>query len=228
MKEFFQSDSTRYPSLPTDIDGFDALATLALDLRSSWNHSTDIIWRELDRELWDMTHNPWVVLQTVSRDRVEQLLGDPAFRKNLDQELQAWRQLHEATPWFQQQHADAELTQAAYFSMEFMLSEALPIYSGGLGVLAGDHLKSASDIGTPLVAVGLLYRHGYYRQEINPDGSTLAVYPKYDFSQLAVTDTGKTFSLRMGSNKIKVKVWRADVWWVGAADLQRPATPGES
>ncbi|WP_417731276.1 alpha-glucan family phosphorylase [Rosistilla oblonga] len=217
MKEIFQSDSIRYPSLPTDIDGFDALATLALDLRSSWNHSTDIIWRELDRELWDMTHNPWVVLQTVSRKRVEQLLGDPAFRKNLDQELQAWRQLHEATPWFQQQHADAELTQAAYFSMEFMLSEALPIYSGGLGNVAGDQLKAVSDLGVPVVGVGLLYQQGYFRQTIDAEGSQQALFPYNDPGQLPITPLRRPdgqwlrLEIMLPGYSVWLRAWQAQV-----------------
>jgi starch phosphorylase len=73
-----------YNFLPTEIEGFDSLAELALDMRWSWNHATDELWRQLDPELWGITHNPWVVLQTVSRDRVESMLADPVFRKNVD------------------------------------------------------------------------------------------------------------------------------------------------
>ena len=78
--------------LPTDVEGFDSLAELALDMRWSWNHATDEVWRQLDPALWELTHNPWVVLQTVSRDKLERVLADPAFRKNVDDLVQARRQ----------------------------------------------------------------------------------------------------------------------------------------
>src|SRR5207244_13210306 len=97
----------------------------------SWNHGTDDVWRQLDPELWESTHNPWVVLQTVSRDQIERVLANPVFRKRVAGLVQATRQAAKAPAWFQRHHADAPLTCAAYFSMEFMLSEALPIYSGG-------------------------------------------------------------------------------------------------
>src|SRR5579872_4501475 len=127
-----------YDLLPTEIEGFDSLAELALDMRWSWNHATDEVWRRLDPELWEITHNPWVVLQTVSRDRIERVLADPFFRKHVDGLVQTRRQAVEAPAWFQQNHSQGSpLTCAAYFSMEFMLSEALPIYSGGLGNVAG-------------------------------------------------------------------------------------------
>ena len=153
-----------YNLLPAEIEGFDSLAELALNLRWSWNHATDEIWRQLDPKLWEITHNPWVVLQTVSRDQMERRLADPLFRKNVDGLVQKRRQAVEAPAWFQQNHAQSSLTCAAYFSMEFMVSEALPIYSGGLGNVAGDQLKAASDLGVPVVGVGLLYQQGYFRQ----------------------------------------------------------------
>ncbi len=149
-----------------DVDGFDSLAELALDLRWSWNHATDDVWRRLDPGLWELTQNPWVVLQTVARDKLQRVLADPAFRKNIDGLLQTKRQAAETPAWFQQHHPQAPLTCVAYFSMEFMLSEALPIYSGGLGNVAGDQLKAASDLGVPVVGVGLLYQQGYFRQVI--------------------------------------------------------------
>ena len=116
------------------IDGFDSLAELALNLRWSWNHASDGVWRQLDSELWELTHNPWVVLQTVSRDKIKQLLADPAFRKNLDGVLQARRQGIAEPAWFQKTHPNTSLKCAAYFSMEFMLSEALPFTRAGLGM----------------------------------------------------------------------------------------------
>jgi len=169
------------------IDGFDSLAALALNLRWSWNHATDQVWRELDPKLWQITNNPWVVLQTASRDNIERVLADPAFRQNIDGLVKENRQASEAPAWFQKNHAKTSLTCAAYFSMEFMLSEALPIYSGGLGNVAGDQLKAASDLGVPVVAVGLLYQQGYFRQEIDKNGAQQALYPYNDPGQLPIS-----------------------------------------
>ena len=185
------SDQTRVShsiyNLPTEIEGFDSLAELALDMRWSWNHATDGVWRTLDPILWELTQNPWVVLQTVARDQVKRVLTDPAFRKNIDDLMRAKRQEAEAPAWFQQKHPQAPLTCVAYFSMEFMLSEALPIYSGGLGNVAGDQLKAASDLGVPVIGVGLLYQQGYFRQEIDKDGAQQALYPYNDPGQLPIT-----------------------------------------
>jgi starch phosphorylase len=176
-----------YNLLPTEIEGFESLAELALNMHWSWTHVTDQVWRQLDPELWGITHNPWVVLQTVSRDRIENALADPNFRASVDGLVSASRKSVEAPAWFQRNHPDAPLTCAAYFSMEFMLSEALPIYSGGLGNVAGDQLKAASDLGVPVVAVGLLYQQGYFRQSITQDGEQQALYPYNDPGQLPIS-----------------------------------------
>jgi len=180
-----------YSLLPTEVEGFDPLAELALDVRSSWNHAADEVWLQLDPVLWELTHNPWVVLQTVSRDQLERVLADPAFREKVDALVQSKE--HAAVPpaWFQQNHPQAPLTCVAYFSMEFMLSEALPIYSGGLGNVAGDQLKAASDLGVPVVGVGLLYQQGYFRQEIDKDGVQQALFPYNDPGQLPITPLRK-------------------------------------
>ncbi len=114
-------------------------------------------------------------------------MSDPVFRKRVDDLIQEKRQAAEAPAWFQQAHAQSPLTCVAYFSMEYMLSEALPIYSGGLGNVAGDQLKSASDLGVPVIGVGLLYQQGYFRQVIDKDGAQQALYPYNDPGQLPVT-----------------------------------------
>ena len=176
-----------YSLLPTDIEGVDSLAELALDMRWSWNHATDEVWRQLDPALWDFTQNPWVVLQTVSRDQIGRALADLAFRKKVDGLVQARRQAEITPAWFQQDHPQSPLTRVAYFSMEFMLSEALPIYSGGLGNVAGDQLKAASDLGVPVVGVGLLYQQGYFRQVIDRNGAQQALFPYNDPGQLPIT-----------------------------------------
>jgi len=174
------------PFLREEVEGYSSLAELALDLRWSWNHAVDEVWRQLDPALWDLTHNPWVVLQTASRDQIERTFADHNFRNLVDELTQAQRQEAERPAWFQQNHPQAPLTCVAYFSMEYMLSEALPIYSGGLGNVAGDQLKSASDLGVPVVGVGLLYQQGYFRQEIDQDGAQHALFPYNEPGQLPI------------------------------------------
>ena len=170
-----------------DAEGFDTLAELALDMRSSWNHATDQVWRQLDPVLWDITHNPWVVLQTVSREKLQRELADPAFRKNVEDLAQVRRDAAQAPAWFQLTYPKSPLSCVAYFSMEFMLGEALPIYSGGLGNVAGDQLKAAGDLGVPVIGVGLLYQQGYFRQVLDQDGAQQALYPYNDPGQLPIT-----------------------------------------
>jgi len=191
MSPLIMPDNHNVPYLCTDIEGFDSLSELALDMRSSWNHATDQVWRQLDSELWDLTQNPWVVLQTVSREKIQEVLADPAFRKIVDDLVQNRRDVAEAPAWFQQTYPNSHLSCIAYFSMEFMLSEALPIYSGGLGNVAGDQLKAASDLGVPVVGVGLLYQQGYFRQVIDKDGAQQAIYPYNDPGQLPITPLRK-------------------------------------
>ncbi len=168
------------------MQGYDSLAALALDLRWSWNHATDQVWRQLDPVLWDFTHNPWAVLQTVSRDKLRRISAEPAFRKQVEDLARSRQEAAQAPAWFQQTHSQSALKCAAYFSMEFMLSEALPIYSGGLGNVAGDQLKAASDLGVPVIGVGLLYSQGYFRQVIDQDGAQQALYPYNDPGQLPI------------------------------------------
>jgi glycogen phosphorylase len=175
----------RFPA--AEVEGFDSLAELALDMRWSWNHRADEVWSCLDPALWDLTHNPWVVLQTVSGERLEGVLAEPGFRKRVEDLVETKRRAAEAPGWFQQSHSESALTCVAYFSMEFMLSEALPIYSGGLGNVAGDQLKAASDLGIPIVGVGLLYQQGYFRQVIGKGGVQQALYPYNDPGQLPIT-----------------------------------------
>jgi len=172
---------------PSEIAGFDALVDLALDMRWSWNHAADEVWRHLDPVLWDLTHHPYDVLQTISQDKIRRVLADPAFRKKIDALVQSKKQSEEAPAWFQQNHPESPLSCVAYFSMEFMLSEALPIYSGGLGNVAGDQLKADSDLGVPVVGIGLLYQQGYFRQVIDKDGAQEALFPYNDPGQLPVT-----------------------------------------
>jgi glycogen phosphorylase len=217
MSEQTRASHPIYNLLPTEIEGFDSLAELALDMRSSWNHATDQVWRQLDPVLWDLTHNPWVVLQTVSRDQIERVLADPAFRQNVDDLVQARRDAAKAPAWFQQNHKQAALSCVAYFSMEFMLSEALPIYSGGLGNVAGDQLKAASDLGVPVAGVGLLYQQGYFRQIIDKDGAQQALFPYNDPGQLPITPLRQAngewlrLEIALPGYSVWLRAWQAQV-----------------
>ena len=206
-----------YCNLPTDTAGADCLAELALDLHWSWNHTTDDVWRQLDPALWELTQNPWVVLQTVSQDKLKTALADPAFRKNIDALAQAKRTAAETPAWFQKTHPQSPLKSVAYFSMEYMLSEALPIYSGGLGNVAGDQLKAASDLGVPVIGVGLLYQQGYFRQVIDKEGTQQALYPYNDPGQLPVTPLRQPngewlrLEITLPGNSVWLRAWQAQV-----------------
>ncbi len=204
-------------NLPPEAPNDDALAQLALDLRWSWNHSTDKLWRELDPELWDLTQNPWVVLQTVSRERLEKLTSNPDFRKMLDEQMNAKLAESKLSRWFQETHSNSPLKTVAYFSMEYMLSEALPIYSGGLGNVAGDQLKAATDLGVPVVGVGLLYQQGYFRQEIDRNGTQRALFPYNDPGQLPIKPLRDAngdwlrLPIALPGFKLWIRCWEAQV-----------------
>ena len=196
---------------------FPALTELALDLRWSWNHSTDELWGRLDPELWGLTQNPWVVLKTVSKQTIRNASADPAFCAKVEQMIRRKRHSESASAWYQTAHPGAALKRIAYFSMEFMLSEALPIYSGGLGNVAGDQLKAASDLGVPVVGIGLLYQQGYFRQEIDRNGFQQALFPFNDPGQLPIKPLRDAdgewlrIPLRLPEATLWVRAWQAQV-----------------
>jgi starch phosphorylase len=189
---------------------------LALDLYWTWNHSADEVWKRLDPELWELTGNPWVILRAVSQRKLDEIT-DSAFRSRVEA-LVAEVNAKKASPtWFQTAHPGSQLRTAAYFSMEYMLSEALPIYSGGLGNVAGDQLKAASDLGVPVTAVGLLYQQGYFRQELDAHGDQLALYPVNEPGQLPIkplrTDSGDWLRMpfSLPGAKIWIRTWEVQV-----------------
>jgi starch phosphorylase len=202
---------------PRKFAGFDELIELALDLRWSWDHSADDIWRPLDPEMWDLTRNPWIILETIAPEKLARLSAEPTFRTRVESLARELREARTAPVWFQKVHAESPLTTVAYFSMEFMLGEALPIYSGGLGNVAGDQLKAASDLGVPIVGIGLLYQEGYFRQSIAADGSQLALYPYNDPGQLQITPAcnakGEWVRLKVDllAYDVWVRTWQAQV-----------------
>jgi starch phosphorylase len=202
---------------PRKFAGFDELIELALDLRWSWDHSADDIWRPLDPEMWDLTRNPWVILETIAPEKLARLSAEPTFRTRVERLALELRESRNAPAWFQKVHAEGPLTTVAYFSMEFMLGEALPIYSGGLGNVAGDQLKAASDLGVPLVGIGLMYQEGYFRQSIATDGSQLALYPYNDPGQLQITPARNAkgewvrLKVHLPAYDVWVRAWQAQV-----------------
>jgi glycogen phosphorylase len=226
------STPTHY-ALPGEIADVEALFALALDLRWSWHHGADELWGQLEPELWALTHNPWVVLQTTSRTKLQALAADPTFRQTVAALGRAQHEYGAAPTWFQHTHAGGPLTCVAYFSMEFMLSEALPIYSGGLGNVAGDQLKAASDLGVSVVGVGLLYQQGYFRQVIDARGAQQAVYPYNDPMQLPIMpvrdENGEWIRLKivLPGYHVWLRAWQAQVGRVKLylLDSNDPANP---
>ena len=170
-------------AVPAPLTG---LVELALNLAWTATTEAESLWSRVDPETWRIHRNPWLILQTVSEARLEALAEDDAFREEVQRAAGRQRTRLQAPGWFQREGRAGALRTIAYFSLEFGLSEALPIYSGGLGILAGDHLKAASDLGVPVVGVSLLYQQGYFRQMIGPDGSQRELYPFNDPSDLPI------------------------------------------
>jgi glycogen phosphorylase len=225
--------SSTYVDRTLDATISNALTDLALDLRWSFNHAADRLWERLDPELWDLTHNPWVVLQTASREKLQSVTADPGFQKLLT-DLQQEKANDEASDgWFQKAHPHSGISTIAYFSMEFMLSQALPIYSGGLGNVAGDQLKAASNLCVPVTGIGLLYQQGYFRQEIDAQGHQEALYPFNDPGQLPIRPVREPngewlrLVLPLPGFQLWIRTWQAQV---GRAklyllDTNDPANP---
>ncbi len=194
----------------------DALTEIALDMRWSWNHAADDLWNQLDPELWELTRNPWAMLQTVSRERMQSLAADARFQEKLEEVIQRRRRRQQAQSWFEQAYSEPPFANVAYFSMEYMLNDALPIYSGGLGNVAGDQLKAASDLGVPVVGVGLLYQVGYFRQRIDAEGRQHALYPFNDPGQLPIRPVRQAngewlrIALQLPGFRLWIRAWQVD------------------
>ena len=205
------------PALPIrDLPaGLEALAELALDLRWTWSHEADALWERIDAEAWNRTRNPWTILQDISHERLRALAADNAFVAEVER-LAAARQAYlEAPSWFLSTHGVAALSGVAYFSMEFGLGEGLPLYAGGLGILAGDFLKTASDLGIPVIGIGLLYQEGYFRQLIDAAGAQHEAYPYNDPGSLPIqpardADGGWLhIHLDLPGRAVALRVWQA-------------------
>jgi starch phosphorylase len=198
------------------------IARLAINLRWVWNHATDRVWEAMSGEVWRRTGNPILVLQNTPRSRLEALAGNGEFvegLRRLDRELSEYLS---RPSWFERSYPLERPVHIAYFSMEYGLTEAMPLYSGGLGVLAGDHLKTASDLGVPLTAVGLFYREGYFRQMLDASGAQLEIHAVNARESLPVRPVldpegmPLRVAIELPGRDVRLRLWRAVV---GRVDL---------
>lgn len=194
------------------------LRRLAMNFRWTWHPETRQLFRSIDKRLWDEAgHNPIQLLRRLGDQDMKRLAEDEVLLARLRVASENLDAYLAAPTWYSREAAATPGLAIAYFCAEFGLAEALPIYSGGLGVLAGDHLKAASDLGLPLVGVGLLYSRGYFRQYLNSDGWQEEHYPQYDFYQMPlVLERGPDgqplrVEVEMPDRTITCQVWRADV-----------------
>ncbi|MDD2900702.1 MAG: alpha-glucan family phosphorylase, partial [Desulfuromonadaceae bacterium] len=208
----------KFTVVPSLTEELAALQRIAYNLWWCWEPDGTNLFRRLDTDLWRSTrHNPVEMLGILQQTTLDALKNDEGFMAHLELVDEKLTEYLGAKTWFQRTCPGASKMQVAYFSMEFGLHESLPIYSGGLGILAGDHLKSASDLGLPLVGVGLLYRQGYFRQYLNNDGWQQEYYPENDFYNLPLTlerdENGVPlmFELEFGPRKFMVRIWRVQV-----------------
>ncbi len=204
------------PSLPESLK---ALQRIAFNLRWAWNHDTIELFRRLDNDLWEESyHNPVLMLGTIDQSILESAARDAGFRAHLERVSEEFDQYAAAeSSWYNQTHGDRGTLLAAYFSAEFGLTECLSIFAGGLGVLSGDHLKSASDLGVPLVGVGLLYQQGYFKQYLNEAGWQQEAYEDNDFYNLPVIREKQadgsplTIDIALPNREVKAQIWKAQV-----------------
>lgn len=189
------------------------LQELSRDLWWTWNPEGRIPFEMLDPVLWRATkQSPMQVLDAVTDQRIALCAKDDRFLDALAKANKSLEAYHDAATWWGRgAKGDLKSLRVAYFCSEYAVHESMQQYAGGLGVLAGDHLKSASDLGISLCAVGLLYRQGYYLQELDEDGSTRVYYPEYDFERMPVEDTGEIIVCPIGSSRVKAKVWSMEV-----------------
>ncbi len=205
------------PALPKELE---CLRELAYNLYWVWSHDLMELFIRLDPDLWEKTnHNPVLMLGTIKQERLSSAARDDAFLAQVERACHQFREyLDSNSSWYLKTYKDiAKANQIAYFSMDFGITEAAPNYSGGLGILSGDHLKSASDLGLSLVGVGLLYQEGYFRQYLNADGWQQERYPQNDFYTLPIQlerdANGKplTISVDLPGRPLHAQIWRVRV-----------------
>jgi glycogen phosphorylase len=194
------------------------LRELAHNLRWSWDHETIALFRRIDRSLWEECRNPVYLLGHTKQDRLVEVARDRAFLAHYQRVLDGFdAYMNPRETWFSAKYQATDSPKIAYFSAEFGLTECIPNYSGGLGVLAGDHLKAVSDLGLPLVAVGLLYQKGSFRQYLSPEGWQKERYPENDFFTLPLTqvldpeDRPVTVHVDIAGRRVRAQIWRVQV-----------------
>ncbi len=204
-----------FPDVPTALQ---PLLELAKNLWWVWQPDAIELFRRLDRKLWDgVYHNPVKLLGSIPQSKLVAAAEDDGYLAHLKRVETAFKEHLREPGWYSEHHADKTDLSVAYFSAEFGLHESLPIYSGGLGILAGDHLKSASEIGLPLVGVGLLYRNGYFQQYLSADGWQQESYPELDFYNLPiepvrnVDGTATQVLVDFPDNAVNCKIWRVNI-----------------
>ncbi|MFP4322048.1 MAG: alpha-glucan family phosphorylase [Anaerolineales bacterium] len=196
------------PNLPDELA---RLSELAYNMRWSWDHDTIGLFRRLDPELWRQTdYNPIKLLGLLGQDRLNEVVQDPSFMTELGDVWDGFmRYMDDPNTWYRANYGDKPKPFIAYFSMEFGLATCLANYSGGLGILSGDHMKSASDLDLPLVGVGLLYQEGYFRQYLNASGYQQEAYPLNDYSRMPVLPVYPD-GTNEGSERLVIKVPMAE------------------
>ena len=206
---------TVLPHLPERLQ---ALHKLAYNLWWCWNADAVALFRRIDVDLWkELEHSPVKLLGATAQERFEQLAKDEGFLAHMDRVEESLNNYMSAPTWFQDTYGAEKQARIAYFSAEFGIHESIPVYSGGLGVLAGDHLKSASDLGIPLCGVTLMYREGYFRQYLNIDGWQQERYPENDFFNLPLIPetmpdgSPLTVSVHLPGRDVHARLWRVQV-----------------
>jgi glycogen phosphorylase len=204
--------------LPADLLPLvEQITDLSTDLRWTWSHAGDVVWEAMDPQLWEQSENPFVVLQNLSHERLEELNRSEPFKQHLDNLTDARNNYCDCPGWFGEVYADTELKGVAYLSMEFGLGKALPLYAGGLGVLAGDYLKAASDLAVPVTAIGILYQEGYFRQMLDVNGWQQEIYTYNDSNTLplrpVLTHDGAwlCIPIELPGRTVRLHAWEAKV-----------------
>lgn len=218
-QEKYQSKNPRsyvvVPSLPEKLK---PLLEIAYNIWWAWNSEAVELFRRMDRDLWEESyHNPIRLLGAIDQNRLQELANDNSFVSHLEQIHNDLNRYLKLSTWFDKSFPDQKNCRIAYFSTEYGLHESLPVYSGGLGILSGDHLKSASDMGLPLVGVGLLYRFGYFKQYLNFDGWQQEEYTENHFYRMPLQrvkdQNGKSINVSVDYTKgtINAEVWKVQV-----------------
>ena len=204
------------PQLPTRIE---KLAEISNNLWWSWNTEFLRLFQKIDIDLWEQCNkNPVKFLKQVSQEKLEKASKDLLFLREYDRIAENFdKYMNSKNTWFASRYPENKNDLIAYFSAEYGLDETIPIYSGGLGILSGDHLKSASDLGIPLVAVGLLYKNGYFNQKINGYGVQETEYSNIDLYDLPINpvkdEKGEdlTIYIKFPKRRLYLKVWQVNV-----------------